>query len=341
MARKKTMIRIASVGLCLGGGGLAAAYATSDRSTPVVTAATAAPAQDMADTTEQTRPLAPITPVSFNAANTETALPTLPNTDADALGIVAQPSMLQPVELPSTPPKGSARQLDSAIGLSCGLEINAVAMPAAMVELDVVNPCQADARIEIVHSGLSITAQADQMGHLSVDLPAFENPAFITVNMPDGTGEDVLVTVPDFENFGRVAIQWAEDRGLELHAYEFAAEFGGEGHIWSENPHLPERAVSGEGGFLTQLGAADVEDPSLAMVYTFPRTAIQGELELAADAPITAQSCGQTTQARTLETRADGSVAVVEVSFVLPECEAIGDFVLLQNLFQDLRVASN
>ena len=354
MALKKTMIRIASAGLFLGGGGIVAlgvGLGSGSEETPVVVTASDAALPETAPTPQEAsltpeqdaQPFAQIAPLGLTDAATEIALPILPDTADEVFEALAIPAMPQPIVLAADAPKGNARQLENEFDAECALEISAVAMPAALIAIDVIEPCQPDARVEIVHSGLTVTERSDEAGVLSFDLPAFENPAFITVNMPDGTGQDFLVTVPDFDNFERAAVQWEDNHGLDLHAYEFEAAFGEQGHIWSENTAEPTRAITGEGGFLTQLGSAQVEDPMMAAVYTFPRAAMEGDgaVQLAVEAPITSISCGQTTQARTLETRTDGTVSVVELSFVQPDCDAIGDFVLLQNLFEDLRVASN
>ncbi len=236
---------------------------------------------------------------------------------------------------------GDATPELSAFGLPCGLTVSAEALPAAMVALDIMDPCQPDARVVIEHSGLNLTGMTDAVGLLSMDIPAFEAPAFFTVRMPDGTNASSLAIIPDLPNYSRVAVQWFEDRSLELHAMEFGAAYGEPGHIWLENPSHSDRAVAGEGGFLVSLGDADVENPLLAQVYTFPRDSVRdsGMVHLTIEAPVTEANCAQPTQARTIETDTDGHVAVIELTFTLPTCDAVGDYLVLQNLLQDLRVA--
>jgi hypothetical protein len=56
---------------------------------------------------------------------------------------------------------------------------------------------------------------------------------------------------------------------------------------------------------------------------------------------VTEANCGQDTLARTLELEEDGRVSVIELTFTLPGCDAVGDYLVLQNLLHDLRVASN
>ena len=59
------------------------------------------------------------------------------------------------------------------------------------------------------------------------------------------------------------------------------------------------------------------------------------------EAEVTEANCGQDTLARTLESDVEGAVAVIELTFTVPGCDAVGDYLVLQNLLQDLRVATN
>lgn len=231
----------------------------------------------------------------------------------------------------------------SPFGLPCGLSVTTTASDGAVVALDIMDPCQPHSRVVIEHSGLNLTGRTDVMGLLTMDVPVFENPAFFTVRMPDGASDSSLAMVPDLGSYYRVGLQWNEDRSLELHAMEFGATYGDPGHIWLDHGGSVDRAVSGEGGFIMQVGDAGVDNPMLAQIYSFPRDTLDGtgNVRLSIEAPVTEANCGQDTLARTLELEEDGRVAVIELTFTLPGCEAVGDYLVLQNLLHDLRVASN
>jgi hypothetical protein len=231
----------------------------------------------------------------------------------------------------------------SPFGLPCGLTVSTSASEGAIVALDIMDPCQPHSRVIIEHSGLNLTGRTDVMGLLTMDVPVFENPAFFTVRMPDGASDSSLAIVPDLDSYYRVGLQWNEDRALELHAMEFGATYGDPGHIWLDHAGSVDRAVAGEGGFVMQVGSADVENPMLAQIYSFPRDTLDGNgnVRLSIEAPVTEANCGQDTLARTLELEEDGRVAVIELTFTLPGCDAVGDYLVLQNLLHDLRVASN
>lgn len=299
--------------------------------------------------------VAPVAPV-------QPQLAVMDATSADVIVTPASTDMIVPLTAPQAPvlpQPGAARpeplvqatqvpaimadQPLSQFGLPCGLTVTTEVMPAAMVALDIIDPCQPNARVIIEHSGLNLTGQTDVMGILTIDIPAFESPAFFTVRMPDGVTASALAGLPDIASYYRVGVQWVENRELELHAMEFGATYGDPGHIWMNNPGTPDRAVTGQGGFVSHLGDASVDAPMMAEIYTFPRDTLDndGTVRLTIEAPVTPVNCGQGTLARTLESDVDGSVSVIELTFTVPGCDAVGDYLVLQNLLQDLRVAAN
>lgn len=270
---------------------------------------------------------------------------------------VSATEVVLPVEAPQAPALPQPERLAQAteatttmtdqplspFGLPCGLSVSTSASEGAMVALDIMDPCQPHSRVIIEHSGLNLTGRTDVMGLLTMDVPVFESPAFFTVRMPDGASDSSLAMVPDLDSYYRVGLQWNENRSLELHAMEFGATYGDPGHIWLDHAGSVDRAVAGEGGFVMQVGNADVENPMLAQIYSFPRDTLDGNgnVRLSIEAPVTEANCGQDTLARTLELEEDGRVAVIELTFTLPDCDAVGDYLVLQNLLHDLRVASN
>lgn len=183
----------------------------------------------------------------------------------------------------------------------------------------------------------------DALGVLTVDMPAFESPAFVTVRLADGETASELVTIPDLAQYERVGLAWDGDRALELHAMEDGAAFGGPGHVWQDAAGSADMAETGAGGFLTLLGDADAPDPMLAQVYTLPRSFLDDgrRVDLSIDAPVTEANCGLPTDAVTLRMQDAQSVDVTDLSFNTPGCEAVGDILVLQNLLGPLRLAAN
>lgn len=293
-------------------------------------------------------PAAPVeTVLTSSSAGTSGRVPLSTEEDGLILPLDAPspPALPQPDRLAQAT-EATTTMTDQALspfGLPCGLSVSTSASEGAMVALDIMDPCQPYSRVVIEHSGLNLTGRTDVMGLLTMDVPVFENPAFFTVRMPDGVSESSLALVPDLGSYYRVGVQWNDNRSLELHAMEFGATYGDPGHIWQDHAGSVDRAVAGEGGFVVEVGNADVPLPMLAQIYSFPRDTLgdEGNVRLTIEAPVTEDNCGQNTLARTLELEEDGRVSVIELTFTMPGCDAVGDYLVLQNLLHDLRVASN
>lgn len=233
--------------------------------------------------------------------------------------------------------------VESDIGLPCGLSVEASALPAAMIALDVIEPCQPGMRIDVAHAGLTFAATTDDFGLMTVDVPAFSSPAIITITLPDGTQNRVDVEITGLEEYDRVAVTWGDRHRLELHALVEDAEFGGPGHIWQEAPGQIADALTGVSGVLTVLGDETLENPRRAQVYTFPRSTLAAptQMRLSVDIPITETSCGQDIRARGLQMFAGVTAAPVPIRLSLPGCDAIGDYLMLRNVYTMPAIESN
>jgi hypothetical protein len=126
-----------------------------------------------------------------------------------------------------------------------------------------------------------------------------------------------------------------------MHAREFGANYGDVGHVWKDTPRDPNAVDTGL-GFLTRLGNRDVAEDWVAEVYSFPKGMTQqsGTVDLSIEAEITALNCGQEIEAQSLEVVL-GDVKSRDLSLAVPNCDAKGTFLVLNNLVEDLKVASN
>ena len=84
-------------------------------------------------------------------------------------------------------------------------------------------------------------------------------------------------------------------------------------------------------------------EPLMAEVYTFPKTAKtrDGVVRLSVEAEVTAYNCETEVTGTTIQRNGIGDVRPVELTLAMPGCEAIGEFLVLKNLLQDLKIASN
>ena len=221
--------------------------------------------------------------------------------------------------------------------LACEVGLVATPAPGAMVEIGLVAPCAPGSDVRITHAGLAFTLRTDAGGRLVADVPAMERAALIGVTLPDGTVAEARVEVPDLALYDRIAVSWSGAAAIELHAFEFGAGYGDSGHVWRGNP-----GDTAGGGHLAVYGDADALVPAMAEVYTFPAglAARDGRIELTLEAEVTAGNCGREVAGHTAVTRGGVPGDAVAVDLAMPDCDAVGDFLVLDALYEDLAVAA-
>ena len=225
----------------------------------------------------------------------------------------------------------------------CEITASAEVQAAAMVEISLKAPCQGNERVTIHHSGMMFTETTAADGSLKVLVPALNSQAFFMFAFADGDGTSVEKHVDGLEFYDRVVVQWKGDLGFELHAREFGADYGTAGHVWENAARDMSVAAKGEGGFLTVVGDKVAPEPLLAQVYTFPTGTARetGAVTLSVESEVTKINCGRDIQAQSLEMRDSGKLKSQNLTLSVPGCDAVGDFLVLNNLLEDLKVARN
>ncbi|MGC9368542.1 MAG: hypothetical protein ACP5DX_03275 [Paracoccaceae bacterium] len=229
-------------------------------------------------------------------------------------------------------------------GLRCETALSAEPAGAGgMVALRLEALCQPNARVTVYHDALRFAGRTDSSGLFSVELPALRAEAAFMVSLPDGHSVSAVAHVPGAAEYDRVALQWQGRGALHIHAFEYGAEYGAPGHVWAGAPAAPSAGGEGQGGFLVQLGEAALAQPMVAEVYSFPRGAIRrdGAVRLSVEAEVTADTCGREVEAETLQPGLGGGMAPAALTLYMPGCEAVGEYLVLKNLLQDMKIASN
>lgn len=226
---------------------------------------------------------------------------------------------------------------------SCVPLMTAETSAGAMVNLTITSECHADSEAVIHHNGMMISVMLDDAGAYQLNFPAMTESALFMLEFPDGNVAIASAEVASLSFYDRVALQWQGAAGLELHAYEFGAEFNSEGHVWHQNPRSMDHAALGEGGFLVTLGNAEGATSHAAEVYTFPSATSRqsGSVSLNVEAVVSEGNCGQTVEASTLNAKQDQGLNVRNVTIEMPDCDAAGDILMLNNLVEDLIIGSN
>ncbi|UWR80184.1 hypothetical protein K4K97_16615 [Phaeobacter inhibens] len=219
---------------------------------------------------------------------------------------------------------------------SCEMTAEAVPGPMAEVRLTVLSLCRPGERLTIHHNGMMFSSRLDATGALTVQIPALSSSAVFIVEPKSGRGAVATTSVPDLDLVSRVVLQWAGNSGFELHAREFGAGYGSAGHVWRGADLTAGR------GSVVQLGDATQLAPRLAEVYSVPRLggAQSGAIDLTVEAEVTAINCGRDVSAQTLELR-DGRLRTRDLTLAMPDCAATGDFLVLNNLLETLKIAAN
>lgn len=225
----------------------------------------------------------------------------------------------------------------------CEIELGAQPVAAAMVKLTLTAPCQPNAQFTLHHNGMMFSAATDETGEAVLTVPALNSAAIFIATFAEGASAVASAEVSTLEYYDRVVAQWNGPAGLQIHALEYGAAYGEEGHVWAETARDMASAARGEGGFMVRLGDADLFNPLLAEVYTFPSgTALKGgEIRLSLEAEVTEANCGKDIEAQTLQKPANGKMAARDLLLAMPDCEAVGDFLVLKNMFDDLNIAGN
>lgn len=219
--------------------------------------------------------------------------------------------------------------------LGCAITTTTTAAPMANVALSIDAPCYGNQRVTVHHSGLIFTETTDLEGQLKVTIPALSENAVFVVDFGNGIGAVAMRQVEDLAEFGRVALQWDGPAGFQIHAREFGAGYGETGHMWSG-------ATTQGQGMSTQLGIVDTLAPKLVEIYSYPMAGSDrsGSVALSIETEVTNDNCSRDFVAQSLEMRAGNPLRTRDLSLSIPNCTATGDFLVLNNLVEDLKIAS-
>lgn len=221
--------------------------------------------------------------------------------------------------------------------IDCAVSAQASAEPKALVALTFSAPCNSTERVTVHHSGLMFTATTDGDGTLSIQVPALVEHAVYIIELESGLGAVATTQVSDLDKIDRVALQWTGSSGFEIHAREFGADYGQGGHVWSGADG------TGRASQVLRLGDAQQLLPRMVEVYSFARDMADtnGTVALSIEAEISSNNCGREISAQTLEIRGGQRLRTRDLVLSMPNCNAIGDFLVLNNLVEDLKIAAN
>ena len=102
-------------------------------------------------------------------------------------------------------------------------------------------------------------------------------------------------------------------------------------------------AAAGPAAMLPPLGADSAENALMAEIYTFPAGAAaqDGTVDLTVEAEVTAANCGRDVAAQSIQIMPGAEPAVMDLTMTMPDCSAVGEYLVLNNMLQDLTLAAN
>lgn len=214
---------------------------------------------------------------------------------------------------------------------------------AALVQVSLDATCMPSERVTIHHEGMMFSEVTDAAGHLEVTVPALSQTAVFIASYKNGAGAVASTKVATLANFDRAVVQSTNESAVSIHALEFGADYGDDGHIWAEEPGKIENAATGEGGFLMQLGDPALPKGHVAQVYSFPSHLAENgsEVDLSVEVEVTNGNCGRDIEAQSLQVHTGGKIHVQSLELTMPDCDAVGDFLVLKKLVDDVKVARN
>ncbi|MBL4769216.1 MAG: hypothetical protein JKY94_16170 [Rhodobacteraceae bacterium] len=258
-----------------------------------------------------------------------------PDAPLDIQGITLTSAM------PETPtPRRLVEPEPDLSNAACAVTASATVAPMASVDLIVLAPCFRNDRVTIHHNGMVFTEATDITGTLMMTLPALIDNAVFVVAFANGKGAVAMAQIPDLADYRRVVLQWSGQSVFQIHAREFGADYGTPGHIWIG---MDESVSPDQHGSIVRLGNLDALAPYLAEVYTFPRSMSErsGIVSMSIETEVTADNCGREVVAQTIELGLGQQLRTRDLVLSVPECTAIGDFLVLNNLVDDMKIAAN
>jgi len=224
-----------------------------------------------------------------------------------------------------------------APSLSCTPAMTASLREAAVVRLDIDANCRPNARFTLHHSGMVVSALTDDDGRARIDVPALNRSAVFIASFDDGMGAVATAQVADLARYDRYVVQWRGDaHSLRLYAPGHGADAGQPGDVRADRTRDPAD------GFVMRLGGDVPGTAQRAEVYTFSADAAarDGSAVLRLAAEVTEQNCGRDLAAEGISTAREGAgLRLRDLVLSMPDCDALGERVLVKTLFNDLNIA--
>lgn len=146
--------------------------------------------------------------------------------------------------------------------------------PAGVVEIKLQSACLAGQKVMLTYGDSESVHVAGQDGSLNLPVDLYQGLAPLSLTLPDGTKQQITLPRIDLSGISKVAVLWTSPVNLDLHALEYLAPRGGDGHVWAQSPGSIDQSMtaSRDGargrGFMSSIDDGRGEGMH-AEVYTF------------------------------------------------------------------------
>jgi hypothetical protein len=271
--------------------------------------------------------------ISPTAPGTETQV-TKPNpvTAEAAAPVPTEPSTPEPTEetrlvvatLPKVETRPTARTRDvsrpARSSANCSVTLETGVLRGGILALEVKSKCRPDQAFVVSHEGLSFSGRTDNAGEAMMRMPVMNSMAEVDVEFADGGNRSAKTVVPGMDGFVRIGVTWEGAADLDLHALEYGAERGGDGHVWEGSPSSMRKSRRSGGGYLMTLGE---ENGARSQVYTLPLPRFADEeqrVELELDVSGGSDICGRELPFRMVRGLGQDRISVQVMSVTTESC---------------------
>ncbi|MEM7525137.1 MAG: hypothetical protein AAF360_15550, partial [Pseudomonadota bacterium] len=180
----------------------------------------------------------------------------------------------------------AAAPAPTGTGATCAADVASSAAAGGASQITVISPCRAGEVFRLAHGPLTFDIRFDGDGEARMVLPVLSETDGVSASFEDGSTADAEVNVNwrELAKTRRVAVAWTDQVDLDLHAFEYAASYGAEGHVWEDQPRGFRLVKRSGGGYLDSFPALAAGGQSIE-VYTFwtSRRAPRGITRIALD----------------------------------------------------------
>ncbi len=114
--------------------------------------------------------------------------------------------------------------------------VNLTSMRGGMTRIQIASSCRAGQSIELNYAGVRFARKLNENGHLEIIFDCFAGDRQpIEFLFSDGHSITRSPVTKDLDRVSKVAVIWQQPINIDLHAYEYAAAPGEDGHLWENH----------------------------------------------------------------------------------------------------------